>query len=64
MSHPESDSKTDKEYVVGLMLECDDCGEMKPDVHDTFCPYSSEILDEEIPITVCEDCYNERSYEI
>ena len=43
---------------------CDDCGKQDATVVDTFCPYSQEINDEEIPMYLCPDCYNERCLEI
>ncbi len=41
-------------------LVCDDCKQSKPDVKETFCPYSEEINDEKVPVTLCDNCYYER----
>lgn len=43
---------------------CQDCGESKPDVEDTTCPYAAEIADKTVEIRVCRDCYRERRYAI
>jgi hypothetical protein len=45
-------------------MVCDDCGEDKEDVMDTFCPYAWEILEEDVPVSLCESCYHERCMEI
>ena len=42
---------------------CDDCGEEKPDVHETTCPYAEEIHGELVDCTLCNDCYHERYLE-
>lgn len=55
---------SDIEFMKKLFLRCQDCKQEKDDVHDTFCPYESEIYDNSVPITVCQDCYDERSYEV
>jgi hypothetical protein len=44
--------------------ECDDCQEIKPDVHRTLCPYAYEINEEKITIYVCDDCYTQRQEDI
>lgn len=43
---------------------CQDCGERKPDVTCTTCPYAAEIHDIVRYITVCNDCRRERAMEI
>lgn len=55
---------SDIEFAKELFLRCDDCEECKEDVEDTFCPYTAEIYDKEVPITVCGDCYKERAWDI
>lgn len=45
-------------------LTCDDCGEEKDDVEATFCPFAREINDEDIPMNLCSDCYQERADDI
>ena len=47
-----------------IYMECDDCGKRKPDVHHTTCPYSSEINETEIDITICNDCFSNRADDI
>ena len=37
-------------------MECEDCGERKPDVHHTSCPFAEEIHDKHVDITVCDAC--------
>ena len=55
---------SDIEFMEELFLRCDDCKQCKEDVHDTFCPYDADIHEKETPITICNDCYKERSYDI
>jgi hypothetical protein len=45
-------------------LVCDDCGKSTPDVQKTTCPYAEEINDEVVNICVCDDCYQERAWDI
>jgi hypothetical protein len=45
-------------------MKCQDCDQEKPDVAETTCPYALEINDEEVVIVVCDDCYQERLYDI
>jgi hypothetical protein len=49
---------TDKE------LKCEDCGKIGDDVEVTICPFAQEIHDEEIEVTICDDCYHERCMDI
>lgn len=46
------------------MLECQDCGKKDETVIETFCPYARDVNDEDVEITVCEDCYGERAADI
>lgn len=46
------------------MLKCDDCGDENETVVDTICPFAAEIHETEVEITVCEDCYTDRLYDI
>jgi len=47
-----------------VYLECEDCHKSKVDVHITTCPYADEINDETIEIMVCNDCYQQRLWDI
>jgi len=45
--------------------KCDDCGQVKPDVSTTFCPYAADVNNNpNVEITVCGDCYRERANDI
>lgn len=49
------------------ILVCEDCDKSTEDnwaVYETLCPYSEEILEEEVPVTLCSDCKLERSLNI
>jgi hypothetical protein len=46
------------------MLECQDCHKEKPDVKETFCPFAQEVHHEDIEIIVCDNCYQERVWDI
>ena len=46
------------------MLKCDDCGEEKEDVKDTFCPYQEDVCDNNVEVKLCDDCYHERCMDI
>jgi hypothetical protein len=43
---------------------CDDCHEAKHDVKVTTCPFTEEIYDKKISVTLCNDCYYERCMDI
>ena len=49
-------------------ISCEDCGirsdETKDEILKTNCPYADEIHGRQVPITVCESCYRERSWDI
>lgn len=45
-------------------LICDDCQLAKPDAQDHIDPYFWEVYDEQRPCTLCDSCYQERSYDI
>lgn len=49
-------------------LTCEDCGiyasDTEDEVKNTTCPYAEEIHGRQVPITVCDSCYRERSYDI
>jgi hypothetical protein len=42
---------------------CDDCG-TTDGVTYTLCPYAMEIYNEEIPLYLCENCYQIRCEDI
>ena len=46
------------------MLRCQDCEQVKDDVEHTFCPFAADIYSEEVPITVCESCLQNRADDI
>ena len=50
------------QQVAGL--RCQDCEQIKDDVKNTTCPFASEIHNETLHITVCEDCEYERAMNI
>jgi hypothetical protein len=50
----------DFEFMMALYLKCEDCEEVREDVKETLCPFVQEIHDEDVPATLCEDCYHER----
>ena len=45
-------------------LTCDDCGKCDETVQKTICPFSYEIYDEIIEVTLCDECYGYRSDDI
>ena len=45
-------------------LVCDDCGEAKPDVVETHCPYAEDIYGKYVPLKLCDNCYHERLMDI
>lgn len=45
-------------------LVCEVCSEAKDDVIETICPYSQDVHNEEVAVTICTDCYNERCMDI
>lgn len=45
-------------------LTCRDCGETKPDVQLTTCPYDEDIHGIKTDILLCDACYHERSMDI
>ena len=52
--------------ILGEEIElfCDDCGKSGPDVHETICPYSKDVNNEEVECALCSDCEQERRYDI
>jgi len=48
------------------MLQCQDCGRTDEEVEVTegFCPYMEDIYGEQVPVTLCKDCYWERCQDI
>jgi hypothetical protein len=46
------------------MSICDCCGKEKPDAKGCDDPYAKEINDELVPMVLCEECYQDRLYEI
>lgn len=63
MGH-DSDKLTDLEFMLEILLECDDCGKVGEDVEETYCPYTEEIYDRKEEATLCKNCYQERCYEV
>jgi len=45
-------------------LECEDCGRKDETVQETICPYNAEINDIEVPMNLCDDCYQDRADDI
>jgi hypothetical protein len=46
-------------------LTCDDCGEAKPDVRLTNCPYCADIHNNpDVSAMLCDDCFQERCNDI
>ena len=43
---------------------CDDCEEDCDDAVETICPYFDAILNETVPLVLCECCYEERRIRI
>ena len=54
---------TEKEVDNGYP-ECQDCGLKDETVFYTSCPYASGVYGEDVPITICPDCYHERCMDI
>jgi len=47
--------------VVEENLKCEVCGEEKEDVKENVQdPYMNDIYCEEVLITICDDCYNNK----
>lgn len=46
---------TNKNY----MKTCERCGKESDDVYTTINPYIKEMSNEEIKITICDDCYSD-----
>ncbi len=42
------------------MLMCDRCHETKEDVAECIDPYAREINDEEVLVTLCDNCFSDR----
>lgn len=45
-------------------MKCDDCGLDKPDVEECECPYASEIYEEVVIASLCDDCYDDRRMDV
>jgi hypothetical protein len=43
---------------------CDRCDEDKDDVVETKDPFCSDVYDEVVECSLCDDCYEERCMEI
>jgi hypothetical protein len=43
---------------------CSECGCYKDDVHKRVDPYSADILDKIVKLTMCDDCTDERARDI
>ena len=43
---------------------CEDCGSNDSSVRVRFCPYFKVVLNEDILITICDECFNKRESSI
>ena len=41
-------------------LTCEVCGITNEDVVETTCPYMADMFQEEVPATLCDNCYGNR----
>lgn len=41
------------------LLVCDDCGKNDDTVKKTYCPYTEEIHNKKVLVTICDNCYHE-----
>ena len=42
------------------ILSCEVCGSTGDDVVETICPYMADMFQEEVPATLCDNCYGNR----
>lgn len=57
--------RENEESKLADLLVCDDCHNAKPDVKQTFCPYSADVHnDPSVECQLCDDCYHERCMDI
>lgn len=54
--------KRSKQYLDQSVV-CADCG-TKENVKETFCPYSEEINNRKVEVSLCDKCYRERMWDI
>ena len=45
-------------------LQCQDCGKQDETVERGICPYENIVCNTKLPITICEDCYQNRLDEV
>lgn len=53
--------------IESIELYCDDCGVSQTkneSVRETTCPFAEEISGREVQVTLCDDCYKERLWDI
>lgn len=55
--------KNNKHSIDSQIIVCDDCG-TDENVKATLCPYSEEINNKKIEVFLCDDCYQERVWDI
>jgi hypothetical protein len=45
-------------------MKCEQCGQDKDDVGIVTDPYAADVLDEEVEMQLCGDCYRQRADDI
>lgn len=45
-------------------LTCDDCKEKKKDVRETTCPFQYDVFGRDVPVKLCDVCYQSRAWDI
>ena len=46
------------------ILTCDYCRKRKKDARVTIDPYRADVWDENIEVTICDNCYQERVHDV
>lgn len=52
--------------ILGEEIElfCDDCGKSGPEVVETICPYTADVMNMEVECALCPECAQERANDI
>lgn len=64
MSNDQTEKQTAKSVDSIDWLVCEDCGKKREDTRHTTCPYDEEVNGLTTPAILCDDCYNDRCWEI
>lgn len=47
-----------------ILPKCEDCGKQDESVYETNCPKAEELDGKFIPVVICSDCYEERTFDL